>query len=210
MKRTVSPVPVHPRWLPPMIAALLLFAAAPSVHADDQNIAEEVKLLREQNAALQKQMQSQNGAIESLTQKVKQLEFAQSSRDIAAGENKAPASSGFDFGKIHFGAEGGVAMFSTGNQGFAPHSEFRVDEARLFLDAPVMNDVYFFSDLQLATRENTGLNTRLGELYLDFEDVSRHLWGKDGQLNLRAGRINIPLRDGEPAHHTFADGFLGD
>ena len=175
------------------LVAGLTLAAAFSVHADDQNLAEELKLLREQNAALQKQMSSQNGALESLTQKVRQLEFGQSSREIAAGENKVSSTSGFDLGKIHLGAEGAVGFFSTGNQGFAPNAEFRVDEARLLLDAPVCDSVYFFSDIDLSTRENYGLSTQLGELYLDFEDVSRHLWGKDGQLNIRAGRINIPF-----------------
>jgi hypothetical protein len=67
-----------------------------------------------------------------------------------------------------------------------------VDEARLFLDAPVTDDVYFFSDIDLSTRETTSLSAQLGELYLDFENVSQ-LWHKDGQLNLRAGRINIPF-----------------
>ncbi len=60
------------------------------------------------------------------------------------------------------------------------------------MDAPIWNTVYFYSDLDLATRETTGLSTQLGEMYLDFEDVSQ-LWGKDGQLNVRAGRLDIPF-----------------
>lgn len=187
------------RWLPRVLAVGLVLAAVQAVHADDQNLAEEVRLLREQNALLQKQLQSQSGALESLTQKVGQLESAQSNREIAAGENAAPSAGGFDAGKIHFGAEGAVGFFNTGSSGFAPYSEFRVDEARLFLDAPVVEDVYFYSDLDLSTRENTsasgqlgGLSAQLGELYLDFENVSQ-LWHRDGQLNIRAGRINIPF-----------------
>jgi hypothetical protein len=90
------------------------------------------------------------------------------------------------------GAEGGVGFFHTGSEGFAPNSDFRVDEARLFIDAPVWNTVYFHSDIILANRENPGLNVQLGELYLDFEDVSQ-LWGKDGQLNIRGGRMQIPF-----------------
>lgn len=183
-------------------AVCLCLGAGLELRADDKQVAEEIRLLREQNAALKKSMESQNGAIEALTQKIKQLEFVQSSRETAAGENAAPADTGFNLGKIHLGAEGGVGFFTTGNQGFAPNSEFRVDEARLLLDAPVMQDVYFFGTVDLATRENNGLSTQLGELYLDFEDVSRHLWGKDGQLNVRAGRFQIPF--GEEYQHRYA------
>src|ERR1035441_8203004 len=57
------------------------------------------------------------------------------------------------------------------------------------------------SDIDLATRENTGLNTQLGELNLDFEDASQ-FWGKDRQLNVRAGRMQIPF--GEEYMNRYA------
>ena len=197
--RRQLPIPKYMRIIltplcrsPQRAAALALLALVTVAHADDKNLAEEVKLLREQNALLQTQLSAQGGALESLTKKVGQLESAQSSRESAAGENAPPAPTGFNLGKVNLSAEGAVGFFHTGKNGFAPNSEFRVDETRLFLDAPVAENVYFFSDIQLATRENYGLATQLGELYLDFEDVSQ-LWGKDGQLNVRAGRINIPF-----------------
>jgi hypothetical protein len=56
----------------------------------------------------------------------------------------------------------------------------------------VWGDVYFFTELNLATRESGDLDLRVGELYLDFEDVSK-LWGHDRQLNVRAGRFDIPF-----------------
>ena len=183
------------------MAAALFFASVSAVQADDNNLTDEVRLLREQNALLQKQVSSQGGALDALTKKVGQLESAQLARSTAAGENAPPASSGFNLGKVNLSAEGAVAFFHTGNQGFAPNSEFRVDEARIFLDAPVADNVYFYSDLQLSTRESTSLNLRLGELYLDFENVSQ-LWGKDGQLNVRAGRLNIPF--GEEYQNRYA------
>jgi hypothetical protein len=201
MEKMINVSPERCRWLPPLLAVWLVLAAVLTVRADDQNLADEVRLLRKQNALLQLQMQSQGGALEALTQKVKQLESAQSARETAAGENAAPPANGFDLGKIHFGAEGAVGFFNTGSSGYAPYSEFRVDEARLFLDAPVMDDVYFFSDIDLSTRETTSLSAQLGELYLDFENVSQ-LWHKDGQLNIRAGRINIPF--GEEYQNRYA------
>ena len=105
--------------------------------ADDENLTNEVRLLREQNAALQQQVEKQNNALDALTKKVDALESAETERQNAAGDNTAPAPSGFNFGKVNLGAEGGVAFFNTGSGGFAPHSDFRVDEARLFIDAPI-------------------------------------------------------------------------
>ncbi len=46
--------------------------------------------------------------------------------------------------------------------------------------------------MNLATREDAGLNLRLGEFYLDFENVSK-LWGRDHQLNVRVGRMDVPF-----------------
>ena len=124
MKRLVCDPPVSSRRIQFVLLAWLVLAAAPCVRADDQNVAEEVRLLREQNATLQKQMSQQSGALDALTQKVKQLESAQSTREIAAGENPPAAASGLDVGKIHLSAEGAVAFFSTGNKAFAPRVDY--------------------------------------------------------------------------------------
>lgn len=175
-----------------LVAAGLLFSGTVTVRAEDANLAEQVRLLREQNALLQQQLQKQGGALDTLTQKVRGLEAANSAHDNSTSDNATPTKGGLNFGKVNLGAEGGIAFFDTGADGFAPHSEFRVDEARVFLDAPVWEDVYFYGDIDLATRENTDLNVKLGQFYLDFENVSK-LWGHDGQLNVRAGRMDVPF-----------------
>ena len=106
------------------------------------NVEDEVRLLREQNALLKDQVQKQGTALDTLTKKVEKLEATKDAQTIAAGENPAPASAnGYSFGNIHFSAEGGVAFFNTGTEGSTPYSEFRVDEARVFLEAPVWDDV---------------------------------------------------------------------
>jgi hypothetical protein len=71
-------------------------------------------------------------------------------------------------------------------------AEFRIDEAKLFVEAPIWGDVYFYSELNLATREESNVALHLGELYLDFENVSQ-LWNCDRMLNLRIGRLDIPF-----------------
>jgi hypothetical protein len=178
-------------WLRVVAAALLFFCAA-TTRAGDTNLESQVQLLQQQNALLQEQLQKQNQSLDMLAKKVQELETASASRENSASENSAPSSGGMNFGKVNLSGEGGVAFFKTGSDGSVPHSDFRVDEARLFVESPIWKEVYFYGDVDLATRENTDLNLHLGELYLDFEDVSQ-LWGRDSQFNVRAGRMNIPF-----------------
>jgi hypothetical protein len=171
------------------VMASLSLSAALAASAQDGNVTNEVQLLRQQNAILQQQLQKQGNALDALTKKVDVLESAAREN---MGNETAPAAGGLNFGKVNLSAEGGIAFFNTGSGGFAPNSDFRVDEARLFIEAPIWNEVYFYSDIDLATRENTDTRLYLGELYLDAEDVSQ-LWGQDGQLNIRVGRMFIPF-----------------
>jgi hypothetical protein len=166
------------------------FSAGPLL-ADDTNLEQEVSELRQQNAILQQQVQQQSSLLDSLAKKVQDLE-TQSAEHEAAAENSNGKQGGFSLGKVNLSGEGGVAFFDTGSDGFVPESDFRVDEARLFLDAPIWNEVYFHTEVDLITRENPSLNAQLNELYLDAQDISQ-LWGQDNQFNLRAGRIYFPF-----------------
>jgi hypothetical protein len=179
-------------WLPALAWGLWLHFDACTAQIADTNLSSQIDLLRQQNELLQKQVQTQNGTLDRLAAKVDRLESQLKDRDLAAGDNAPTPKIGLNFGKVNLSAEGGVAFFHTGSDGFAPSSDFRVDEARLFLEAPVWNEVYFFGDVDLADRANDSLNTQLGELYLDAQDVSQ-LWGRDRQLNVRAGRMQIPF-----------------
>jgi hypothetical protein len=176
----------------PSLAFLVLAASVLPVVAEGTNWEEQIRLLQQQNATLQQQLEKQNKSIESLEQKVEDLRAAKNENETAPGNGAIPEKSGFNLGKVNLSGEGGVGFFNTGSKGFAPHSEFRVDEARLYVEAPIWKEVYFFGEADFATHENTDLNLHAGEVYLDFEDVSQ-LWGRDGQLNVRIGRINIPF-----------------
>ncbi len=176
-----------------LCSAALVLTGAADLRAAETNLEQEVRELRAENTALKKQVQQQGGLLDRLAQKVGELETNGVARGNEAAENSdVPTQSGMNFGKVNLSGEGGVAFFNTGSEGFAPHSNFRVDEARLFVEAPVWNEVYFYGDVDLATRENNNLNLQLGELYLDFQDVSQ-LWGHDNQFNVRAGRMNVPF-----------------
>ena len=175
----------------------MFFRPAICVATVDPETAAELNLLKEENAALKGQVAKQNAVIESLSAKVDGLVKTEENRsekdDAGASGNASPETQvASDLHNVHISGEGAVAFFHSDKNGSFPNSEFRVDEAKLFVEAPVWQDVYFYSELDLATHENDTLNLQLGELYLDFEDVSK-LWGKERQLNVRVGRMYIPF-----------------
>jgi hypothetical protein len=180
--------------------------------ADDAPVTrEQFLLLQKQNERLQRQLQQQQQLIDSLSKKVSDIQDVDRKRDRELGdlkaelkdENNAPAPSGLGrtFGKLDISGEGGIAFFQSQANGPFPHGQFRIDEARFFFEAPVWKDVYFFSEVDLTTRETTSLNLNIGELYLDWQNASR-LWGEDRLLNFRAGRFYIPF--GEEYQERFA------
>jgi hypothetical protein len=174
--------------------------ASSQAHADDAtSTAEALRLLKEQNQALQEQLRQQQIQIESLARKVTELQEThqtkqpESSQTDTGSSDLPPKQSAFgNLGKVNISGEGGVGFFASGSQGPYPHPQFRVDEARLFVEAPIVDTVYFYSELNLATREEPDVQLRLGELYLDFENVSR-LWNCERLLNVRVGRIYTPF-----------------
>ncbi len=198
------------------LAAALLLGAFLAFHADAQaptaplDVQAELRQLREQNSSLQQQLQRQQAMIEELSRRVSglapvaaPLQPTGGSGMVASGAGAAPrpepspatgagGESGFSLGRVHISGEGAVGFFESQHRGQFPNSELRVDEAKLFVEAPVWGEVYFFSELNIITREESSFSLRPGELYLDVEDVSR-LWGRERQMNLRLGRIDIPF-----------------
>lgn len=161
----------------------------------------QLQVLQRQNQALQEQMRQQQHLIEALTRQVQQIQEA-TRQPRQASEHNGPEqkdsdaisgpANGSSFGRVHLSAEGGVAFFHSGSEGQFPNGEFRLDEARLFLEAPIYGDTYFFGEMDLATREEPDLTVKAGELYVDVENVSK-LWHQEHVLNLRMGRMFIPF-----------------
>ena len=182
------------------LSLALFFARAAGSHAADTNVEIQLRLLQQQNEALQSQLRQQQELIESLRRDVAGIHQANEQREAEMKNEKAGVvesespdkSSGFDFAKVHISGEGGAGLFETGSQGQFPNAEFRLDEAKLFVDAQVWGDVYAFAEINLASREQPDVDLHLGEMYLDAEDISK-LWGRTGQLNLRLGRLDIPF-----------------
>jgi hypothetical protein len=160
----------------------------------------EVDLLREQNRLLQQQVKMQQQTIDKVNERMGDLERKLQDRGNV-GESDEPKKKGFSLKNVVIGGEGGVAFFSGQSESQFPHSTFRIDEARLFVESPIIENVYFYSELNLTTREAYDDTFRLGELYLDFENLSR-FWNQDNQLTLRVGRFYTPF--GEEYQYRYA------
>ena len=189
------------------VAGLLFLRILAAAGAEDESSETRTQLrrLHEQNDRLQQQLEKQQQLIEELNRKVSKLQDASphqepshdttttSVKDDNASITKSLAGlAGFSPGKVRLSGEGAIGLFHSQPDGHFPNAEFRIDEAKLFAEAPVWDDVYFFAEINVFSREESNSNLRPGELYLDVENVSR-LWGKDRQLNLRVGRIDIPF-----------------
>ncbi|MBI5774348.1 MAG: hypothetical protein HZA89_11465 [Verrucomicrobia bacterium] len=197
-----------------LVGALAFFLAAPSLPAKVSEA--EFQQLREQNRRLEEQVKRQQELIDQLS--VRFSEFQRQGRPApppdADKDGKPPADhKGGFLDQLHIGGEIGLGLFHTGNKGAYAKSPFRVDEAKLFLEAPIWENVYLYTELDLIIREADTEFFKLGEVYLDAEDLSR-LWGRERQLNLRFGRFYIPfgeeysvrrVMDNPLVSHSLAD-----
>ena len=161
---------------------------------------QEFETLKTQNQNLQDQVEKQQRQIDELRQRLDGLQGKHSgepARQVAPPESNPENSIRIDRPVLHaareirVSGEAGLVFFSSGHDGAFPNAEFRVDDAKLFFEAPVWKNVYFFTGLELTTREAADEYFHVGELYADMEDVLTA--GRQYTLNLRAGRFNIPF-----------------
>ncbi len=142
----------------------------------------DVKELVEQNRVLVEQVRAQQKQIDELRTRLDRI-------DEPAAPAALPATDRSRM--LRISGEASIGYFDSQAHGIWPNGEFRVDDARVFLEAPIWKNVYFFTGLELSTREAADEYFHLGELYVDVED----LWRSDRThtLSLRAGRMNIPF-----------------
>jgi len=185
-----------------MVVSLVLILAGGVAHSattDDLGaLREQMRQLQEQNRALQQQLESQRQLIDSLGRKVEDLEHsarptaenppATRADDLVSG----PLTKTLSTGRIMLSGQGAVGFYGQGSQGQFAQGGFVLDEAKLFVEANLYTNVYAFSEIVLAQREDPNENLRIGEFYLEWEDASA-LWGRERLLNLRLGRMYIPF-----------------
>lgn len=180
-----------------MVGAALLTVAA---RAQDSSVEAQLRALAEQNQKLQEQVRAQQGAIEQLRGELGALRGAGEKQERTLREleersdlpEPARAPTGGREHEVRVSGQAGLAFFKTGSAGQFPHAEFRLDDVKVFLEAPVMKNVYVFTGLDLQSRETVDEYAYVSEFYVDFENVSG-AWGRDRLLNVRAGRFNIPF-----------------
>jgi len=165
--------------------ALLLATSSSILLAQEKSVEERLKALENQNEALRRQVSDQQKTIE-------ELKTTLSRNEPAPDQPNAPQKSGFDFGGIHISGEGGVGYFHSQSDGQFPEGAFRVDEAKLFVEARLWKDTFFFSELNLISRDSDDDYFTLGGLCVVFKNLSR-FWSEKNYLNLRVGRIDIPF-----------------
>lgn len=173
------------RWIG-MAGALCCALVSRAAQGD---FGEQLRSLQRQNESLKQQLQQQQSLIDDLSRKVTELQEGRSPEPMRP--QSAGTSGGFKLGRVHLGGEGGAAFFRSEGNGAFPNSEFRIDEAKLFVEAPIWEDIYVFSEIDMLTREGEEY-FHIGELYVDFENISR-LWNRDNQMSLRVGRFDIPF-----------------
>lgn len=169
--------------------ALLTAASRVLFAVEAASIEDRIKTLEAQNQLLRQELTEQKETIRDLQSR---LEIAAKSSSSNDQSDLQSAPSGFNLGRVRVSGEGGVAFFHTSSDGQYPNSAFRVDEAKLFVEAPLWESTYFYGELDLVTREANDEFFHLGELYIDFENVLRH-WTDQNFLSVRAGRIDIPF-----------------
>ncbi len=165
----------------------------------DDSIDARLRALAEENAGLQRQLRAQQASLESLAAQLAELRTGGARQEQALRELRAAAAEpavalapARGDREVRLSGEVGLAFLKTGRAGAFPKAQFRVDDAKIFVEAPVIKDTYFFGEIDLVTREDATAFA-LGELYVDFENVSGRLGGAPRAINVRAGQINAPF-----------------
>ncbi|HUR45020.1 MAG TPA: hypothetical protein VMZ27_04010, partial [Candidatus Saccharimonadales bacterium] len=164
------------RTLQIAFCALGVVIFAVGAGAAESDLEKQLQSLKESNEALRQQLQKQEKTIDELSKKVSAIsnETTNESTPAKVRNDEADLTSkplGFHLGRVRFTGEGGAGFFRSGPDGVYPNSEFRIDEAKLFVEAPLWNETYFFGELNLTQREDPTESLSMGELYIDFENV---------------------------------------
>jgi hypothetical protein len=158
--------------------------------------------LREQNRLLRAQLETQQQQIDELRQQMQQ--WADRHDSAAPVENKAEENAAGDR-RLVVSGEVDMVYFSQGRDGLYGQNEFRIDDADFRFEAPIAHDIFFYGELQAAKRESADETFHLGEIYLEYENLSGALGGPDRLVNVRFGRVNIPFGEEYQVRNPLED-----
>ncbi|MDX2187879.1 MAG: hypothetical protein SFV32_13170 [Opitutaceae bacterium] len=186
----------HPHASPPRSLTSFAFAAflltvvpaQPPMFADVEPTL--IEALRRQNEALKQQLDFQQKQIEALQSQMQAL------ADGASGETlsreHAPEAREPNGRKVVLSGYASAGWYAGQTRGRFPNDEFRVDEARLSIEAQLLRNAYVYGELILAQREALDESFKLGEFYGEIENVLGSAL-PDRAVNLRVGRTWIPF-----------------
>jgi hypothetical protein len=157
--------------------------------------------LREQNRLLRAQLDTQQHQIDELRSEMKQWS---DQHEISAPVEKNSDENRAGDRRLVVSGEVDMVFLSQGRDGLFPKNEFRVDDADFRFEAPIAHDIFFYSELQLSKRESDD-NFHLGEIYLEYENLSGALGGPDRLVNVRFGRVNIPFGEEYQVRNSLED-----
>ena len=185
-----------------LLSGLACLAEPALARAEVQDsAASQLSVLLQQNRARQDQLQAQQKTIDALQARLAGLDQATAHQEqelqgprerLDAAPAAGPAAPAPADHEIRISGEAGMGLFNSGARGQSPNAEFRLDEARVFIDAGVWKNAFLFSEIDLRTREAADDNVYVGELYAGIENISGQ-WGADDLLNMRVGRFYIPF-----------------
>ena len=185
---------MNARWTAGVCLLAGLVCAEPT--AETEQLAQRVAQLQSDIARLQDQMAKLDQAA------------------APAAEGAAGGGSGWTLNTpLALSGQGAIAYFDTGARGGAPNREFRLDEARLFLDARLAETVFLYTELNYTEREDDNTDVRVGEIFLEFADLGEATLG-EWAPTVRAGRLQIPVgeeyarryaKDDPLISHSLAD-----
>lgn len=164
--------------------AAILATTCSAFGADPVSLEQRLNDLEAQNRALRSELDAQRQVIDALKARLPEVS--------SLPDSEAVPNSAVKFGRLQISGEGGVAYFHSGSDGEYSEGSFRVDEAKLFFEAPLSTSTYIFAELDLVTREANDEFFHLGELYVEFENLLR-LWTDENYLSARFGRMDIPF-----------------
>jgi hypothetical protein len=193
-----------------LIAILFLLSFPRTASAIDSDTEARLRQLAVQNEKLQQQLSEQADVIKSLKGQMSALQQTQRDNGEAPASGPESAKQRAWLGllgsqtRLNIGGQLAAGYFKTGHEGQFPNGEFRVDDARVFLDARAWDNVYGFVELTLMTRESGDENVHLGEAYIDLEQLLK--WrGLDPLINFRIGRFYIPFGEEYQVRYPMDD-----
>ncbi len=167
-------------------------ATASVFAASGSAVDEQLRLLTAQNETLRTLVERQQEQIDALRGRLDTLDSGPRPPSFAEA-SVAPASvRPRRDGRVIISGEFGLSYFGGSSDAQYSNHEFRVDDSNLYIEAELARNLYAFGELHLSRREALDENFKLGELYLEWENVFGGAL-VERLVNLRFGRVDVPF-----------------